>query len=455
LSDHVTSVGKGAHTFHQPAEKAETEFWKKAKQIRPSCDDYGWPQRGAAAELASLTYQFNQVKRPDFPPHEKLKEVMALTNKDYYQFKLPSFWESFNEDLLNKKIDEFKDFLKPDSSPGVPYAQYGATNKTCLANMGSEFNRIVIERLRKYKDTPAEEIRAMSADELVKAGLADPVRVFVKDEPHKKAKIKQNRFRIIASVSIVHKMIEMLANRDLHKQEIALWKEIPSKPGIGFTDEDNAFMWKDVHSEPGRKAENDTRGFDFSVRPEEKLICAEGVIDLCSNPSEFWERVQLAMALVECVVLWYLSDGTLLISDMLGMMLSGLYVTSRRNSWLRNWRSKLIGVPWIKCAGDDAVEAYIEDAVEKYSKYNWVVTGYKEIIDDFVFCSRVYKKDSSHPETVEKTLMNLLHNVPKTLEEYEGYMMQFTDQVKNHPDFSQIMNLIEKVGYLPQAFVAA
>lgn len=336
-------------------------------------------------------------------------------------------------------------YIKLDASPGVPYAFEGSTNFKVLESLGEDLEEIVLDRIEQ-RIRLFEHLETLSRREMIDYGLMDFVRVFVKDEPHKISKLKQGRVRLIMSVSLVDKIIEMVTSRALHKLEIEHWWEIPSKPGIGFTPEMDKLVYNDV-----MKHENmcfaDISGWDWSVKPWLVRTAAEGKIRLCENPSEVWKKLVRAEAIIETRSVYQFSDGVIVAPQFEGIVNSGKYKTSRDNSWMRVFLATLVGSNHTIAAGDDTVESFVEDAFDKYKALGWELKDYQRVNDGFEFCSRWYEEGNAYFLNVDKMLMNLLHTKPKDWFEFDMYMLQFASNLSKHPIYEEILELINRVGY--------
>lgn len=311
---------------------------------------------------------------------------------------------------------------------------------------GDRLNDLILDRIQNILSIPLDTLHKMTRRECVMAGLMDPVRVFVKNEPHKEEKVLAKRFRLIMSVSLADKIIEMLLVRHLTKLEIANWKHIPSKPGIGFTESDVEYMYKDVMKRSDMYA-TDFKAFDWNTKEWQILDQAEMVIKLANFPSEVWKHLMRAKAWLECHSVYQFSDGTLVVPRYAGIVNSGKFITSSGNSRIRAKAATLIGSDCVKAAGDDTVESFVPDAINKYLEYGLRCKGYDKIIDSFEFCSRLYHPSGSYAINSVKMIMNLLDQSPKDWLEYKQLIIGFQDELGSRPDFHQIMEQIISVGF--------
>lgn len=451
--DNFREIGRSTCTFQSPVPYKHSVYWKRALEKDPNLGKFDWPSRSVEAEKISYRIQCSKHQWKDVyvPNKEEIAKAHFMLDFQYVKHSLPDFW--LQEDLvsgLKVGISEYKNYLKNDSTPGVPYALTAGRNDQLLEILGERFDDLVLARVLARMEYTLEEIQGMSRRELLEKNLMDPVRVFVKGEPHKLEKIKQGRVRLIMSVSIVDKMVEMLYMRHLAKLEIRNWRTIPSKPGIGFTVPDVRSVYDDVMLNKPMAA-TDIEAWDWSCQYWQLREEAEGAIKLCLNSRPEWEHLVRVTAWIEANSVYQFSDGTLVENCFQGIVNSGKYKTSRGNSYMRSFLAALVGCYKCNSAGDDTIEKYVDEAVKKYAKFGFRIKVYEWVDETFEFCSRVYTRTGSWPVNYEKILMNLLHNEPKTPHEFRMYMTGFLDDMEFHPNFNNIMRLVEDVGYLELA----
>lgn len=321
-------------------------------------------------------------------------------------------------------------------------------NDALLSRLGQEFNDLVLDRIELRLKFSLEEIQKMSRKQRIDCGLCDPVRVFVKNEPHKKTKLLEGRFRLIMSVSIVDKAIEMLLNAPLHKLEIANWSKIPSKPGIGFSKEDNQKVYDDIMSHPNM-AYADINKWDWSCKYWLMEDCVKAKIKLCTNPSPDWIKLVTLEPMIESESIYQFSDGLMVAPTYRGIVNSGKYKTSRDNSFMRVLLAFHVGSDKVIAAGDDTVESFVADAKSKYEQLGWKLKDYQKVEDGFEFCSRWYQDGVSFPLNAGKMVMNFLHSRFKSNFDYDMQFMQLHDQLEYHPDFPRIADFIRSLNLSP------
>lgn len=426
-------------------------MWKKCKALYTPCEEYGWPSRTAEAEMLSYKLQCDRhVCSEDRkqPSQAEIDKANLNVLPKYVMHDLPQAMLDWSRvDLIYELIDEMICYVKRDASPGVPYAYVSSTNGELIDKYREMLIEEVYNRMMKRLSYSLENLESMLPEQLVDEGLMDPVRVFVKSEPHKKKKLIEGRVRLIHSVSIVDKLIEMVLIRHLTKLEIANWFRIPSKPGIGFTTDDNNCVYEDIISNLPMSG-SDVEGWDWNVDKWQVLDDAEMVIKLCTKSSCEWERSVRSCAILECKSVYQFSNGVLVKNTFEGIVNSGKYKTSSGNSRMRVKLASLVGASKCIAAGDDAVERTVEKAKEKYAEYGFKIKAYEMVEDQFEFCSRIYSAKGSWPLNAGKMLMNLIHNVPKNEFEFRMFMSGFENDLGKHPDFPYIMKVVEDVGYL-------
>lgn len=381
------------------------------------------------------------------PTIDELEESSDRILPQYLKYDLPEHLKTYNREEWNEIINKLKDSIKPEASPGVPHARVAKRNDKLMEIMGERLNAIVLDRIERILTTSLGKLKAMSRKERLDSNLVDPVRVFVKNEPHTVQKLEEGRVRLIMSVSLTDKIIEMLISKHLTKLEILNWKSIPSKPGIGFTSEDSACVYDDIMNSGLPMAAADVRGWDWGVKQWQIVDAATATLLLANETSRVYEHLMLAKAYLESESVYQFSDGTLVQPLFKGIVNSGKYRTSRDNSFMRVRIADLVGSRKTIAAGDDSVESYVEGAIQKYKRYGITLKEYLPVEDNFEFCSHYYGPEGCYALNKEKMVMNLLHQEPTNFFEYKMTMIGFAAELETRPDYESILNLVESVGY--------
>ena len=276
--------------------------------------------------------------------------------------------------------------------------------------------------------------------ELVQMGFCDPIRLFVKQEPHTLKKCKEGRFRLISSVSLVDQIVERLLFGPQNQLEITMWRSIPSKPGMGLSQYEQAqSIWNDLkYKHLGcPAAEADISGFDWSVQSWE-LWADCSMRALLGNFTP--EVKHLAMSRFYCLMnsVFQLSNGTLIEQGKPGLMKSGSYCTSSTNSRIRCLMAELIGSPWCIAMGDDSVEGFVPDAKRKYEElghcckdYVACATTAEGALESVNFCSHRIAEKQFYLTSWPKTLYRYLTGQVGSLEDLQA-------ELWSHPMWSKI-----------------
>jgi len=196
----------------------------------------------------------------------------------------------------------------------------------------------------------------MTAEELVKAGLCDPIRVFVKKEPHSAKKLEEGRVRLIMSVSIADQLVERLLSSELNQLEIASFHRLPVKPGMGFSTEKIDLVG--AHFDKfERLVSSDVSGWDWSVSASELRFDAERRVGAAGVSMDHpYARALLARSTCLSRSVIAFSDGEMLAQRWDGVQKSGSYNTSSGNSWIRVAAARFAGAGEVAAMGDDCVD---------------------------------------------------------------------------------------------------
>lgn len=270
------------------------------------------------------------------------------------------------------------------------------------------------------------DLADLSPEQLVARGFVDPVRLFVKQEPHPKRKINEGRFRLISSVSLIDQLVERVLFGPQNNQEIAQWRSCPSKPGMGLSLVEQAqSVWQDLKTKHciHPAAEADISGFDWSVQDWELRLEAEMRIELGGFGQTLARATRNRFYCLANSV-FQLTDGTLIAQGAPGLMKSGSYCTSSSNSRIRCLMAKIIGSPWCIAMGDDSVEGYVAGAKDLYRSLGHECKDYiacsaslsGELLE-VGFCSHMLRENEFYLTTWPKTLYRYLCSGSNRIEE--------------------------------------
>lgn len=343
------------------------------------------------------------------------------------------------------------------SSPGVPYCSMASTNGKLIDDFGDFVAETVVERLRLIVRTPLSEVESMSAEELIQGGFCDPMKVFVKNEPHKISKIHQGRYRLISGVSCVDSLIERLLYRMQNSREIREWETVPSKPGMGLNDESMEVIHGIVSKqmEKGPLFETDISAWDWSVQGWMLTMEAEIRIEIAKvSHDSVYAQCLLKRARIVSMKVFALSNGKMISQTVPAIQASGSYNTSGGNSRMRVAVAVLLLVEWIIAMGDDAIETGVPsgDGELAYKRLGLPVKMYKQCLNgEFEFCSTRWSKDSPYgvPVGWPKTVYRYLTHKPNSALA-EEWRVQLVSDLRHHPRGSEILRICDDLSWTGQ-----
>jgi hypothetical protein len=351
-----------------------------------------------------------------------------------------------DEDALRELVVALLPTLTRKSKPGVPWMKLGANNGEIIDDHSDYLVDAVVARIQLLSSTEPEVLRGLSAEELVRRGYCDPVRLFIKGEPHTTKKMKEGRYRLIANRSVADQLVERYFSSMQNSAEIMLWREIPSKPGVGFTDA----MMADTIESVGRlksPCATDIQGWDWSVQGHELDWEAEARLKLMSGENDEMRRLVRNTIFCLSLSVLVLSDGSMLAQQRSCIQKSGSYNTSSTNSRIR------ARLAWGRGAeananGDDCVEEQLGESRAAVDKY-YLELGH--VVKDFVpfgegyfeFCSHRYQDGVGVPTSWPKTLYRLIF----ARDEFEDRLAQFQMELRHLPDLERICTALSRHGW--------
>jgi len=401
-----------------------------------------WPNRSAEAELKSLTLQADKhirAKQPDRKVIEDATNIML----GWYP-KSPAPWAfldgKFSDVGFDYSYENAVKNIEGDSSPGMPFATLGcAKNVDVLQKFPDLLKKVVKARLRLLSETEALPKHAV---EIVMAGFCDPVRVFVKNEPHNPAKVAEGRLRLISSVSLVDQMCERILYGRQNAMEIANWDAIPSKPGMGLDDASIGKIfatWKTM----ANPYEADISGWDFSMQWWEMLWEADFRAHLIGMTGTSYHTALRARAHCEMWSMFMLSDGRYVAQGYPGKRCSGSYNTSTGNSRARVLAGLLAGSTAVFAMGDDSLEnTTVEPSImiARYKALGHVVKMFEKCEEtSFEFCSTRIGEDDGIVKGVPQNWARSTYRLLYATSDFEGRLDQYRYEMRWHPRVEELV----------------
>jgi len=333
------------------------------------------------------------------------------------------------------------DQLVPSGSPGIPWNKLARDNEALLA---CAKERLVSELHSRCDLLQGETLQhtTNSTENVahVLNGLCDPVKIFIKQEPHKVKKLADGRLRLIFSISTADGLVERLLWHSATKWEIENWAEIPSKPGMGSSDEQLPILranLEELLATTGLLLDTDVSGWDWQVKLWLKICAFYCNLIGFSIPhgSDRHRMMKNREVLAEQPVM-ALSSGILYAIPLGGITLSGRFITSFSNSKQRVYMSTLADTMCM-AMGDDCTEAVpIHRLAEVQSLYNRLGWGgrieYRTTteVNDTIFCSLRFHGTGATPVNWRRTLFSLLSKKTLTID----YLEQFAYEMRHNEE---------------------
>lgn len=350
-----------------------------------------------------------------------------------------------------------------DSHPGYPWCKLGRDNGTVLTSNGDLIWTEVAKRFNSWLEH-GKDIFTYTPEQLVKFGICDTVKVFIKKEPHSLKKIAEGRLRIISSVSLVDQIMTRLLCKKQNAAEIENWMSCPSSPGMGLNDDGLKVIWDIAKrmSLVNPICETDVSGWDWSVQQWELDLDADIRAELMgANPlMGFFLKVH---AYVVGHSVFTMPDGDMFAQTIPGGQLSGDYNTSSTNSRCRviaTIASRIqakekgfldtLGETWpslgIKAMGDDSFEVWfrgLEDGLSAIGHSIKMCVVRNANLDGLEFCSQKFVGEGiAYPVDPTKTLFRFLSHNPAD-QNYLDYKVQLMDYFRHLP--SEIKSVYERL----------
>lgn len=372
-------------------------------------EGYATPDVSVVGEKRSFHHHLSLVPKRD---EYKVSEKVRLILERLYSH---ARWE-LAEDFLSLETVGAKILaLDRKSSPGYPACLNHPTNGDLIDAIGvPAMVSLVLDR-----------VKALERGEKTH----DPVRLFVKREPHKIAKVESGALRLIWSVSWLDQVIDSLLFDSSLEAEVSNYSRIPSKCGMNLHAGVDEFYRGLNHGISDDYVDIDKSRWDWTVMPWELNEDLTARSRLCVSPCEelFSRWLTLSKArygLLQCSDVVF-SDGAVYQQEIPGIMRSGSKITISANSRIQ----VLLKVCYAEDNGGfhpekHAVASMGDDTVEKMGGLS--VGGYEAFLNrwhvvkhvhgpgplvDRVFCSAKFANFHgrwvSVPENYEKTKYNL------------------------------------------------
>lgn len=380
--------------------------------LEKASEELVWPEVGHNAEMDSLMYHAKLSNGiSEEPPISSVRNLtldLALDHFSSLKHDLPEDFMTFSH---FRRVVEEK--IEWNSSPGVPYL-YSTPN-----------NRQLFEVVDGKPSEKSLHFMWEKLQRRIQNRDSDPIRLFIKQEPHTKKKQERKSWRLISSVSVLDQIIDhMLFD---HMNDKATDTFIYHSCQVGWTPYLGG--WKFM-PQRGYKA-SDVSGWDWSVRIWLIDLYLQLRLQLCLDGphKKLWEELVIWRFKMLYEHPSFITSGGLLFRQLFpGIQKSGCVDTIVGNSimrWLLHCRvcieiglyDKIRRIPFMKCMGDDGLQEYIELLEKEYinalSKY-----CHLKYFDDAVeFAGYEFHGYRVEPSYIPKHAYNLLHCEEKNLDD--------------------------------------
>lgn len=318
--------------------------------------------------------------------------------------------------------------LDPHSTTGLgPLQHWGADVKTALlrddltGSYAPERVAMLKELVRRRLLTPEEP---------------DPILVFVKPEPHKKAKIAEGRLRLISAVGLVDTMADRVMLRWLQKAALETVGRTPAM--IGWSPYCGGYRYLTQKFAYRKSLAADKSSWDWTVKGWLLVLVKKLIKRMAVAAPDWWEEWldRRWEALFRDAVFGF-RTGERIQQDGWGVMKSGCYLTLFLNSVCQAalhsiaCRKLQIEPEWdyFHAMGDDTLQAVVEP-LEEYLQVlrdlGAVIKAW-EVKDEVEFCGHVMHRLNVVPSYATKHVFSVLNCQPSTLPEVlRAYQAAYT-----------------------------
>nr|UGO57260.1 MAG: hypothetical protein 1 [Riboviria sp.] len=365
--------------------------------LRDASQGYGWPNFGHNAEMKSLVYHARQRVglRTDAPTEGDKKLILSELERQYSAARWSIPDDFFSYEHFRRVVDG----VDMQSSPGYPYLRKAPSNGVFFQQKPD--GSIPEERLREIWELVQLRIRERDCD---------PIRLFIKPEPHKEKKLKNHRYRLISSVSIMDQLIDAMLFAPMNDKIIEECVRVPCKGGW------SPFCggWKMVPRSGVMSL--DKSGWDWSAQFWLFEMDLQLRLRLCKNVRADW--VDLAAWRYKCLFgnpTFVTTGGALLKQLQPGVMKSGCFNTLTTNSILQSIVHLRVCLEmdilpgWLWTLGDDTLQESIDENRQEYLDRVAQYCHVKHCVDGAEFAGMRFLGSRVEPLYRGKHSYQLLH----------------------------------------------
>jgi hypothetical protein len=462
---HFYTTFKCAPSFVKEGPREMPDDWDIFCSMIPELSAYKFPNLGPKAQFSGLVDQFNNrhVVTGDKVDPVFDRAIDAL-NFPFHGTVDPPEWTT-RPICLPDPLEVFSLYseLSKTAGPGFPYQQRYSLKHELFTDQFPFVYEAVCLRLLCYQYLDMSDV--LHSD-LVKKYYCDPCTVKVKNEL---GKWDTKQPRLIYCVTLVDFVIEMLLFKDAVKPVKDSVGEFHSMIGIGFT-EAHAKMVQRILAQFGQSLGTDVPKFDFSVSLSENRSSRLGYLKVYKDPDPRFVRMIQNQTIVATSPTFYISSGFLLLSVVLGFVVSGTFLTSMGNTPIRSARSVLAQMlcqcdnfppadPWrvlndqfdvlyerafpglyptTRSAGDDNFEKDHPNLIRAYALLGYRIKDPEICTDTLNFCSHTWGPNGLPiSNRILKGFAALVCGDVTTPEQ----LFAFQSEYGNHPSYPELQSL--------------
>lgn len=293
------------------------------------------------------------------------------------------------------------------SIPGnCPLTRFGSTLGECLGFDGEAFDPERVSVLRCYV---LDRIQTLLAG----GKVSDPIKLFIKQEPHKREKLLEGRLRLISAVSVIDTMVDRMLFQDIFDQVVSTPLRTPV--AIGWTPLGTGTSFLRAHFN-GETFDTDKKHWDWTFPWWLLAECYTILVDRPDFPQWKKKIAYQRFYMLYRYAVFSFPDGSVVAQKGDGIQKSGCYLTLLLNS-LGQWFLHALAeehlnvkVPMVTF-GDDVTQASTDrnhDFVKFYQQLGFVVKS--SVNKDIEFCGfHLFSKSRFLPAYKSKHIFMLRH----------------------------------------------
>lgn len=372
--------------------------------------------------------------RQDAPTDAVGAHIVGMANIHLADCK----WELPNDFLQYSHFERVVMALDKTSSPGYPLMLRSPTNGALFKFDEDGFPD---QKMMDY-------VWFLVNEKIERRDPADPIRLFIKAEPHKIKKIEEGRLRLISSVSLVDQIVDHMLFDSMNDKMVENWVYLPTKVGYAHV----RGGWRSMPKQTW--VASDKTGWDWSMALWVAETCLNIRAALCQTTGDQFQKwVELATYRYQQLYV----DPTLMTSSGLlfkqlypGVQKSGGVNTLADNSvgmWVLHVRALIeLGLPYafMDSMGDDVLQPWFS-GFETYLEYLGQFCHIKQVAKVNEFAGFRFEKDGRiEPLYKGKHAYNILHADPVVL---PSMALSYSILYHRSSDRDYMRGLFERMGF--------